>query len=179
MDMPFLDRPHDKNALPPDVPEGYFAQFPDRLMTRLHEENAESKSPAMAVSDRSRQRIGYRGAAVAALLCGAMAYLFWPRAENANLNQADPLAQLQQEAPESLLAYLEEHAQEYPGVAPWRASPPDTNMVDVQRTSTPLPSAAELKRIDVLAELDRLDPNELEDWFEQHPQELDAALDDE
>jgi hypothetical protein len=176
MDPNFLDRPHDKRALPSDVPEGYFAQFPDRMMDRIRAENAHSGHPA---ADRPHRPVFYRWAAVAALLCGAMAYLFWPRAENAAGGRADPLAQLQQEPPESLLAYLEEHAHEFPGVAPWRESPPDTNRVDAQRAGAPLPSTAELKRIDVMAELDRLDPNELEDWFEQHPQELDAVLDDE
>ena len=178
MEPSFWEKLTDNNQLPADVPEGYFEQLPDRVLSRIHRGEAASTPSAAPVRRWALAPWTY---AAAAVLCGAVAYVLWPRTEPSAAEQ-DPLALLQQESPENVLQYVEENAYEYAnGDRLLWETPPDT--IVPQNTGNaapqPLPSVAELKKIDVAAELDRLDEADLLQWFDQNPQEIKALLEDE
>ena len=171
MNPSFLDPLREKKKLPPDVPEGYFEQCPDRMMHRLL-----ASPPPMATAPTKRAlATALLPYALAATMAGAAAWFFWPRTEPTPA-PPDPLAQLRQMPAEEVDAYVEENLYDYAHTTGSYVPPPDTNEI---QTVGPMPTLAELKRINVLAELDRMDPADLEGWLDDNPQELDVPLDDE
>lgn len=196
MDNAFLENLRDKISPKGDVPEGYFAKFPDRLMARIREEEALMPKVAAPVRQPWQHQLGRWlailvqprwavGLASMTLVLGTLFWVFAHKYGNTTTTTS-ALAELDKTEPQELMVYIDEHFDQFADDDELAMmadtndpEPPKEALETPQAPAAPVPNVAELKKIDVFAELDKLDAADVAAWFDNNPSEIDAALDDE